>query len=121
VPYATLARSSLARVTSSDNLIYEESRLQRPSQSLLHRRTHLGDWRIRARLTESAFQAYRGTSNRRGADLRHLQVPGAIVYVVDATRRRPAAGALLPIFSHNYTEARIIVVAEKFEAEETYS
>jgi two-component system nitrate/nitrite response regulator NarL len=56
-----------------------------------------------------------------GPDLRHLEVPKAVVYVVDAHVARPAAGALLSnILDHN-AEARIIVVAEKFDAAETYS
>jgi len=56
-----------------------------------------------------------------GPDLRHLQVPRALVYVVDAHVARPAAGALLSNILDNYSEARIIVVAEKFDAAETYS
>jgi len=56
-----------------------------------------------------------------GPDLRHLQVPRAAIYVVDAHVARPAAGALLSNILDHYPEARIIVVAEKFDAEETYS
>ena len=56
-----------------------------------------------------------------GPDLRHLEIPKALVYVVDAHVARPAAGALLSnILDHN-PEARIIVVAEKFDAVETYA
>jgi DNA-binding NarL/FixJ family response regulator len=56
-----------------------------------------------------------------GPDLRHLQVPKAIVYVVDAHVARPAAGALISNILDHHTEARIIVVAEKFDAAESYS
>ena len=56
-----------------------------------------------------------------GPDLRNLQVPDATVYVVDAHVARPAAGALLSNLLENHPEARIIVVAEKFGAEESYS
>ena len=56
-----------------------------------------------------------------GPDLRHLQVPRALVYVVDAHVARPAAGALLSNILDHHSEARIIVVAEKFDAAETYS
>ena len=56
-----------------------------------------------------------------GPDLRHLQVPRAVIYVVDAHVARPAAGALLSNILDRYNEARIIVVAEKFDSSETYS
>lgn len=56
-----------------------------------------------------------------GPDLRHLEVPKAVVYVVDAHVARPAAGALLTNILENHPEARIIVVAEKFDASESYS
>ena len=53
-----------------------------------------------------------------GPDLRHLPVPKAALYVVDAHVARPAAGALLSNILDSYTEARIIVVAEKFDSAE---
>ena len=56
-----------------------------------------------------------------GPDLRHLEVPKAAVYVVDAHVARPAAGALLSNILDKHNEARIIVVAEKFDAAESYS
>jgi len=56
-----------------------------------------------------------------GPDLRHLPIPKATVYVVDAHVARPAAGALLSNILDNHTEARILVVAEKFDAAESYS
>jgi DNA-binding NarL/FixJ family response regulator len=56
-----------------------------------------------------------------GPDLRHLEVPKAVVYVVDAHVARPAAGALLSNILDHHEEARIIVVAEKFDSAESYS
>jgi len=56
-----------------------------------------------------------------GPDLRNLEVPDATIYVVDAHVARPAAGALLSNILENHPEARIIVVAEKFDSEESYS
>jgi two-component system, NarL family, nitrate/nitrite response regulator NarL len=56
-----------------------------------------------------------------GPDLRHLPVPKAALYVVDAHVARPAAGALLSNILDHFPEARIIVVAEKFDAGESYS
>ncbi len=56
-----------------------------------------------------------------GPDLRHLPVPKAAVYVVDAHVAKPAAGALLSNILDQHGEARIIVVAEKFDAAESYS
>ena len=43
--------------------------------------------------------------------------PRPLVYVVDAHVARPAAGALLSNILDNHTEARIIVVAEKFDSD----
>jgi DNA-binding NarL/FixJ family response regulator len=56
-----------------------------------------------------------------GPDLRRLPVPRALVYVVDAHVARPAAGALLSNILEHFPEARIIVVAEKFDSSESYS
>lgn len=56
-----------------------------------------------------------------GPDLRHLEVPKATLYVVDAHVARPAAGALLSNILERSAEARIIVVAEKFDNGESYS
>jgi DNA-binding NarL/FixJ family response regulator len=56
-----------------------------------------------------------------GPDLRHMEVPKAVVYVVDAHVARPAAGALLSNILESHPEARIIVVAEKFDSAESYS
>jgi two-component system nitrate/nitrite response regulator NarL len=56
-----------------------------------------------------------------GPDLRQVQVPKAVVYVVDAHVARPAAGALLTNILENHAEARIIVVAEKFDSAESFS
>jgi DNA-binding NarL/FixJ family response regulator len=56
-----------------------------------------------------------------GPDLRHLEVPKAGLYVVDAHVARPAAGALLSNILERTAEARILVVAEKFDSGESYS
>src|ERR1700676_4862064 len=56
-----------------------------------------------------------------GPDLRHLPIPKATVYVVDAHVAKSAAGALLSNILEQHSEARIIVVAEKFDAAESYS
>lgn len=56
-----------------------------------------------------------------GPDLRKLELPKAMVYVVDAHVARPAAGALLSNILEHYPEARLIVVAEKFDDAESYS
>jgi two-component system nitrate/nitrite response regulator NarL len=56
-----------------------------------------------------------------GPDLRHLEVPKATLYVVDAHVARPAAGALLSNILERTSDARIIVVAEKFDNGESYS
>jgi DNA-binding NarL/FixJ family response regulator len=56
-----------------------------------------------------------------GPDLRHLPVPKASIYVVDAHVAKSAAGALLSNILEQHSEARIIVVAEKFDAAESYS
>ena len=73
-------------------------------------------------LTSSAFRINsRHLESTLGPDLRHLQIPKATVYVVDAHVARPAAGALLSNILDNHGEARIIVVAEKFDAAESYS
>jgi two-component system, NarL family, nitrate/nitrite response regulator NarL len=56
-----------------------------------------------------------------GPDLRHLPIPKAAVYVVDAHVAKPAAGALLSNILDTNHEARIIVVAEKFDSAESYS
>lgn len=56
-----------------------------------------------------------------GPDLRQLVIPKAVVYVVDVHVARPAAGALLSNILDHYPEARIIVVAEKFDATETHA
>jgi two-component system, NarL family, nitrate/nitrite response regulator NarL len=73
-------------------------------------------------LTSPAFNLIsRHLESALGPDLRNLEVPKATVYVVDAHVARPAAGALLSNLLENHSEARIIVVAEKFGSEESYS
>jgi DNA-binding NarL/FixJ family response regulator len=56
-----------------------------------------------------------------GPDLRKLSMPRALVYIVDANMARPATGALLANILEKYPSARVIVVAEKFSAQEGHS
>jgi two-component system nitrate/nitrite response regulator NarL len=69
------------------------------------------DFRVSSRHLESTL----------GPDLRRLPIPDANIYVVDAHVARPAAGALLSNILENHGEARIIIIAEKFDATESYS
>jgi len=48
-------------------------------------------------------------------------MPRALVYVVDANMARPATGALLANILEKYPSARVLVVAEKFSAQEGHS
>lgn len=73
-------------------------------------------------LTNPAFKLIsKRLESSLGPDLRHLPVPKALLYVVDAHVARSAAGALLSNILENFAEARIIVVAEKFDSGESYS
>jgi DNA-binding NarL/FixJ family response regulator len=73
-------------------------------------------------LTNPAFKlTSKHLESTLGPDLRHQPIPKAALYVVDAHVARPAAGALLSNILDHYEEARIIVVAEKFDAGESYS
>jgi DNA-binding NarL/FixJ family response regulator len=73
-------------------------------------------------LTNPAFKIVsKHLESTLGPDLRHQPVPKAALYVVDAHVARPAAGALLSNILDHYPEARIIVVAEKFDSGESYS
>ena len=56
-----------------------------------------------------------------GPDLRRMSVPRAGVFVVDAHVARAAAGALLSNILEHHPGARILVVAEKLNAAESYS
>jgi len=55
-----------------------------------------------------------------GHDLRDIQVPKALVYVVDANIELSATRALLFNILSHYADARIIVVAEKIDSEKSY-
>ena len=73
-------------------------------------------------LTSPAFKiTSRHLESTLGPDLRHQPIPKAELYVVDAHVARPAAGALLSNILDQNPEARIIVVAEKFDSGESYS
>ena len=55
------------------------------------------------------------------SELRRLKIPRAIVYVVDIQAMRPSAGVLLSNILNLNAQARIIVVADKFNSAESYS
>lgn len=54
-------------------------------------------------------------------DLRHLAVPRALVYVVDAHAARPATGALISNIMDRFPAARVLIVAEKLNEADSYS
>ncbi len=56
-----------------------------------------------------------------GPDLRRLAVPRALVYVVDAHASQPATAALLANIIERYASARLLVVAEKFNANDSHN
>ncbi len=54
-------------------------------------------------------------------DLRRVEIPKALVYVVDAYASPPATAALITnVFEHS-PEARILVIGEKFNAPESHT
>jgi len=55
-----------------------------------------------------------------GSDVRDIQVPKALVYVVDAHVPAPAARALLSNILCHYPEARIIIISQKLDSGESY-
>ncbi len=54
-------------------------------------------------------------------DLRHLVVPRALVYVVDAHAARPATGALINNIMDRFPAARVLIVADKLNEPDSYS
>jgi DNA-binding NarL/FixJ family response regulator len=73
-------------------------------------------------LAGSAFKLIpRTLDSTLGPDLRQLTMPRALVYVVDANMARPATGALLANILDKYPSARVLVVADKFSAQEAHS
>ena len=56
-----------------------------------------------------------------GPDLRRLVVPRALVYVVDAHASQPATAALLTNILERWPGARLLVVAEKFTANDSHN
>ena len=55
-----------------------------------------------------------------GPDLRRLEVPRAVVYVVDAHASQPATAALLTNILERRENAKLMVVAEKFTVAESH-
>ena len=73
-------------------------------------------------LNNSAFNLIpRRLESTLGSELRKLQIPRAMVYVVDVHAMGSGAGALLSNILDHYGKARIIVVTDKFDSKETYS
>jgi DNA-binding NarL/FixJ family response regulator len=56
-----------------------------------------------------------------GPDLRRLVVPPAGLYVVDAHASQPATAALIANILEQQPSARLLVVAEKFNANDSYN
>jgi DNA-binding NarL/FixJ family response regulator len=54
-------------------------------------------------------------------DLRQLVVPNALVYVVDAHASQPATAALLANILEHHQNARLLVVADKFNANDSHN
>jgi DNA-binding NarL/FixJ family response regulator len=72
-------------------------------------------------LTGPGFQLItRQLESMLGPDLRRLVVPRALVYVVDAHASQPATAALLANILEHQKNARLLVVAEKFTANESH-
>jgi DNA-binding NarL/FixJ family response regulator len=72
-------------------------------------------------LKNSAFQLIpqRLESTLR-SELRNLQIPKALIYIVDVHVTQAATGALLSNILDHYAEARIIVVAGELDSAESY-
>ena len=56
-----------------------------------------------------------------GPDLRRLVVPSALVYVVDAHASQPATAALLANILEHHQNARLLVVADKFNSNDSHN
>ena len=54
-------------------------------------------------------------------DLRHLDVPKSSVYVIDSHAARQATGALLGNILDRYTDARLLVIGDNLQEEDSYS
>jgi DNA-binding NarL/FixJ family response regulator len=54
-------------------------------------------------------------------EMRHMRLPRAAIYVVDASMPRPAVDALIGGILEHFPGARVIVVAEKFAENSSFS
>jgi DNA-binding NarL/FixJ family response regulator len=54
-------------------------------------------------------------------EMRHMRLPRAAIYVVDASMPRPAVDALIGGILEHFSGARVIVVAEKFVENSSFS
>jgi DNA-binding NarL/FixJ family response regulator len=73
-------------------------------------------------LEKSGFQIVaRQLDSMLAPDLRHLEVPKAAVYVVDAHAARQATGALLNNILDHQAGARLLVVGDNFKESDSYT
>lgn len=73
-------------------------------------------------LEHSGFQiACKQLDSMLAPDLRHLEVPAAAVYVVDAHAARQATGALLGNILDRHSTARLLVIGERLDEEENFA
>jgi DNA-binding NarL/FixJ family response regulator len=73
-------------------------------------------------LEDSGFQiTSKQLDSMLAPDLRHLEVPRASVYVVDAHAARQATGALMGNILEHHPGARLLVVGDKFKEADSYA
>ncbi|MFY9752004.1 MAG: hypothetical protein WAJ92_05155, partial [Candidatus Acidiferrales bacterium] len=73
-------------------------------------------------LEKSGFQIVaRQLDSMLAPDLRHLDVPKAAVFVVDAHAARQATGALLNNILDHQAGARLLVVGDNFKESDSYA
>jgi DNA-binding NarL/FixJ family response regulator len=77
---------------------------------------------LRRLLEESGFQVIaKQLQSLLAPDLRHVEIPRASVYVIDAHAARQATGALLGNILDRQTDARLLIVGDNLKEEECYS
>jgi DNA-binding NarL/FixJ family response regulator len=77
---------------------------------------------FRRLLEDSGFQiTSKQLDSMLAPDLRHLDVPKAAAYVVDAHAARQATGALLGNILDRYSNARILVVGDKLKETDSHA
>ena len=77
---------------------------------------------FRRLLEESGFQIIvKQLKSLLAPDLRHLEIPRASVYVVDSHAARQATGALLGNILDRHADARLLVVGDNLNDEDSYA